>query len=67
VSSPVGPLSKAKVEAHIADVEREIEVLTEVRDQLQELADERHRRLLTVQGQLANFRELVEQRGVVEP
>lgn len=62
-----GPLSKAKTDAHIADVEREIEVLREVRDQLQQIADDKHRELLCKEGQLANFRRLCEERGVVEP
>lgn len=62
-----GPLSRAKVEPYIAEQEQQIEVLTAVRDQLQELADDKHRELCTKQAQLRNFRDLVAARGLVDP
>lgn len=61
-----GPLSRAKVEAYIAEQEQRIEAQRTVRDKLQELADDEHRHLLQIEGQLAAFRELVAQRGLVD-
>jgi hypothetical protein len=60
-------LSRGKVEPYIAEQEREIEVLRATRDRIQDAADDVHRELLGKESQLANFRALVEQRGLVDP
>lgn len=62
----LAPLPKAKVDVRVAEYERDIEVKRELWNQLQQLADDAYRELLTEEARLAGFRSLVAERGVTE-